>query len=174
LAVGRSAGASDHTDVGIDVAECVIEEMRANRPWIDACIFHMAMNEHPVVRRKPRTDGFRTRSGDDVVVDVALDATSDHTLWCDLGMELERSGVFVATYHRVRVGTRVLLDVRLPGHQAPLALRGVVRWTRPHLEGSDGAPGIGVELVEVAEAARDALRAFAQNVREPMMFDVVN
>src|SRR5688572_6736522 len=86
-------------------------------------------NEHeqPTVRRIP-TSGIH--------VAVKIDTTSEHTFWSDLTMNVEAGGVFVATFHPLAMGTIVHMLVTLEGEDVPFAASGVVRWTRPHRDGS--------------------------------------
>jgi uncharacterized protein (TIGR02266 family) len=121
-------------------------------------------NFHPTIQRWVR--------GQNPRVDITVDAASDHNFWSGITMEVERGGVFVATYQTLRIGTVVEMLVHLPGEEAPISAVGVVRWTRPYLEGSDGAPGIGIKFTELPAAARDAVGRFAEHVRAPMMFEL--
>jgi uncharacterized protein (TIGR02266 family) len=113
----------------------------------------------------------RSRSGR-ASVEIVLDALSEHNLWANLAMEIERGGVFVATYRALTIGTQVDLCMTLPDGGEPVAACGVVRWTRPHLEGSDGVPGLGIAFVNLDTAARARIAEFAESVREPFVFEL--
>jgi uncharacterized protein (TIGR02266 family) len=120
--------------------------------------------EQPAVTKRAR-DGR-------LCVDIAIDDLSEHTFWANLALEVEQGGVFVATYRPVSIGTLVDLRLSLPDHDEPFTLSGVVRWTRPHIEGSDGVAGVGVKFVDLTEDARDTITQFANAVREPMIFEL--
>jgi uncharacterized protein (TIGR02266 family) len=113
----------------------------------------------------------RARAGGHARVAITMDAASDHTLWADLAMDVLKGGIFVATYEALTLGTLVDLEVTLPDSETPLAFTGVVRWTRPHIEGSDGATGVGVKFVELSDNAKNRMLAFAK-LREPVIFDL--
>ncbi len=117
----------------------------------------------PSVRRGPK-------SGTHVA--ITIDRTTDHNLWADLTMDVVNGGgVFVATYHAIHLGTEVELIVTLEGEEKPFAARGVVRWTRPHRDGSDGPAGVGIRLIGVGDDTAEMLTRFA-TTREPIMFDL--
>lgn len=118
-------------------------------------------DERPSVRRMS--------SG--VHVAITLDRTSDHNLWSDLMME-EPHGVFLATFHRLTLGTVVNLVLTLAGEATPLAASGVVRWTSAHSEGTDGVAGVGLRFVDLDDATEAKLARFMRSVREPIVFEL--
>jgi uncharacterized protein (TIGR02266 family) len=121
-------------------------------------------DEMPTVRRGP-TSGTH--------VAITLSGTSDHTLWADVTMDVAGAGgVFIATYHALPLGTVVDLLLTFEGETLPVAARGVVRWSRPHRDGSDAHAGVGVRLVDVTEKLAGVLERFASRIREPLMFDL--
>ena len=87
-------------------------------------------------------------------VDIRIDALSEHAFWANLALEVERGGVFVATYRPLSIGTQVELCLTLPDGGQPVTVCGVVRWTRPHLEGSDGVAGLRCRLPALAASLR--------------------
>lgn len=105
-------------------------------------------------------------------IEITIDALSEHNLWCDLSMDMQGGGVFIATHQPLRLGTVVELSLRLPDAPDPFAISGVVRWTRTYFEGSDGAPGVGVALLSPDDDVRDRLGRFAQTVRDPILFEL--
>lgn len=123
-------------------------------------------NEHeqPTVRRIP-TSGIH--------VAVKIDATSEHTFWSDLTMDLATSGgVFVATFHPLAMGTIVHMLVTVAGDDVPFAASGVVRWTRPHRDGSDGVAGVGVAFLDLDASAHEKVARFVDEHRAPMIFEL--
>ena len=119
-------------------------------------------DERPSVRRVPESG---------VHVAIRLEHASEHNLWADLTMNVARGGVFVATFHPLAIGTRVHLLLTLEGDDVPVATSGVVHWTRPHREGSDGAAGVGVRFDGLHAADVEKLARFAREVREPTIFE---
>lgn len=107
-----------------------------------------------------------------VRVEITLDASSEHNVWCDLSMDVAEGGVFVATYEAVRLGTVVDVALRLPEDDEPTETSGVVRWTREHVDGADAPAGIGIKFVSLSPSAREALGRFAECVREPILFEL--
>jgi uncharacterized protein (TIGR02266 family) len=102
---------------------------------------------------------------------VEIDHLSEHNLWADLAMQLERGGVFYATYQPMELGTLVDLTVMLPDEEEPITVAGVVRWTRPHLEGSEGWPGIGIKFIELDAVTHERFERFAMS-RQPIVFEL--
>jgi uncharacterized protein (TIGR02266 family) len=113
----------------------------------------------------------KTQTGGHAKVVIAIDDASDHTFWADLTMEVDKGGVFVATYQPLPLGAVVDLEMTLPDGGEPVPASGVVRWTRPHLEGSDGVAGVGVKFVELSAEAKERVARFAE-ARQPMMYDL--
>jgi uncharacterized protein (TIGR02266 family) len=73
--------------------------------------------------------------------------------------DVSPTGLFVAAYAPIPVGTRVSLRFRLPTGQVMGA--GVVRWVR---EGRPGRiAGMGLELTELEEEDREMLARFCGN-----------
>ena len=122
-------------------------------------------------------------------VDVGNDVLSDdsseerRTLWdaerpvefvadthfvAGLSQDLSGGGVFVATYRRVDVGTKVHLGFELPDGRLVEA-RGVVRWVREQ-DDAVGRPGLGVAFTQMSEAALAALVDYCRD-RPPLYFD---
>ena len=111
------------------------------------------------------------RSAGCVRVELGVDAVSEHNFWCDLSMDIRTGGVFIATHEPLRIGTVVEITLRLDAGE-PLIVGGVVRWTRPYFEGSDGPAGVGVKFVSLDSAIRELLSRFVQTVREPILFEL--
>lgn len=122
----------------------------------------MTDDTRPSVRRVPASG---------VHVAITLDRTSEHTLWSDLTMDVASGGVFVATYYPLSIGTVVHLLLTLEGEETPIAMSGVVRWSRAHHDGSDVAAGVGIRFVDLDDEAAKKLARFA-GVREPMVFEL--
>lgn len=104
-------------------------------------------------------------------VAITIDDVSDHNLWADLTMDLAAGGVFVATYQPLSLGTSVDLEVGIADEE-PIHAKGVVRWTRVHMDGSDLPAGVGIKFVELDAETRDRLQRFAETVRTPIVFEL--
>jgi uncharacterized protein (TIGR02266 family) len=62
--------------------------------------------------------------------------------------DLSEGGVFVATYHRLPIGTPVCLAFELPdGHR--VEARGKVCWTRGEREEAGSRPGLGIAFSDL-------------------------
>ena len=115
----------------------------------------------------------RGQGGAHAQVAITIHATSDHAFWADLTMEVDKcGGVFVATYEALVLGTLVDMELELPDGGDPIAVTGVVRWTRPHIEGSDGATGVGVKFLSLTDDERRRVVHFSEKIRQPMIFDL--
>jgi len=120
-------------------------------------------DEKPSVRRIPNSG---------IHVAITLDHASEHNLWSDIALDVINGGVFVATFHPLPPGTTVHLLLTLEGDETPIAATGVVRWVRPHREGSDGIAGAGVQFVDLDARTAEKLLRFAEVVREPLVFEL--
>jgi hypothetical protein len=87
------------------------------------------------------------------------------------GLSPERvcDGVFVATYRRVALGTKVHLGFELPDGQLAEA-RGVVRWTR-ETDRTTERPGLGIAFTDISDAARSLIDAFCRSI-PPLYFEL--
>jgi uncharacterized protein (TIGR02266 family) len=112
-----------------------------------------------------------TKLRDRLRIDVAVDAASDHNFWCGLTSEIEQGGIFIATHHRIQLGTLVELSVHLPGVDAPASMSGVVRWVREHADLSDGPAGIGIKFTGLEGEMRALVRRFTA-LRQPLLFEL--
>jgi uncharacterized protein (TIGR02266 family) len=79
----------------------------------------------------------------------------------DFTENLSSGGTFVATNRQLPIGTRVHLVLSFPGLLEPLAIEGIVRWTRA--DGEDGDGGAGLEFVE--GPSRDQLAVMIERIR---------
>jgi uncharacterized protein (TIGR02266 family) len=77
----------------------------------------------------------------------------------DYTENLSGGGTFVSTSRALEPGTIVRLVLSFPGLLEPIALEGVVRWSR-----GDDDPGVGVEFKE--GPGRDKLTAIVERIRQ--------
>jgi hypothetical protein len=85
------------------------------------------------------------------------------------GLSADCSGVFIATYRRVAVGTKVHLGFEMSSGRVVEA-RGIVRWTCEAGHGVE-RPGLGVAFTEVSESARADIADFCRS-RPPLYFEL--
>jgi uncharacterized protein (TIGR02266 family) len=85
-----------------------------------------------------------------------------------LSQDVSGGGVFVATYRRVAVGTKVHLGFELPDGRLVEA-RGVVRWVREQ-DDAAGRPGLGVAFTQMSDATLAALVDYCR-AQPPLYFD---
>jgi len=103
-------------------------------------------------------------------VQAEVDFESDTNFYTGFSDELdEGGGLFVATVNVLEPGAQVEVQLLMP-NRVRVSTPGVVRWVR---EVNDAQPeifpGMGVELVDLPEAVRGAIRRFTA-VREPLFF----
>src|SRR5678815_2540778 len=79
----------------------------------------------------------------------------------DFTENLSSGGTFVATNRELPIHTHIHLVLSFPGLVEPIAIEGVVRWTRP--DGPDGDAGAGIEFEP--GPGRDALAAIVERIR---------
>ena len=115
--------------------------------------------------------GVTRAAGSPARLEITIDEHSEHNFWAGLAMQVEEGGVFFATYQPMRIGTVVDMALALPDGKEPITVAGVVRWTRPHLEGSDGAAGIGIKFLDLSSDACPRVEEFAR-ARAPMVFEL--
>lgn len=108
----------------------------------------------------------RRDSRESVTLFVEYEGADD--LVGDFTENLSTGGTFVATNRTLPIGTRVQLVLSFPGLLEPIAIEGVVRWTRADGDlGDDGQPADGGAGIEFEPGAgRDALQAVVERIRD--------
>jgi Tfp pilus assembly protein PilZ len=71
-------------------------------------------------------------------------------------------GLFVPTRTEYPLGTRVVVDIRIPELRGNAMLRGYVAWRRPPRQGSALKGGVGVEFLPSERRRRDFVLAVAR------------
>jgi uncharacterized protein (TIGR02266 family) len=101
--------------------------------------------------------------------ELTVEFVQDSHFVAGLSEELACSGIFVATYQRLPIGTNVNLSVELPyGHVVEAS--GVVRWTRERAEGAE-RPGLGILFTEISHGAVAAVAEYCR-LRPPLYFEL--
>lgn len=104
-----------------------------------------------------------------VRMQVKIDFSSDNNFYSGFSTNLSDGGVFIATVKRVPIGTSMDLHFRLPTGDG-IEVQGIVRWVREVDDRfPENMPGLGVQFVNLAEKAKEAIAAFVRD-REPMFF----
>lgn len=113
-----------------------------------------------------QTGSFERRASKRVrmVAEVGLESPS--FVYTGLSSDISRGGIFVATHHRVPIGTPVRLQIVL--RDARLEVQGVVRWQRAQSDDTPG--GIGIAFSALGQRERALLDAICQD-REPYFYD---
>lgn len=94
---------------------------------------------------------------------------SESNFFTGFSTDISEGGVFVATVETVPRGTKVDLDLVLPGGR-PLKASGVVRWLRePNDHTPDLMPGVGVQFQDLQPEMASLITDFARK-REPLFY----
>lgn len=114
---------------------------------------------------------------------LAITMKGDNNFYAGLSEDISEGGVFIATFHLLRIGTPVVLSFTLPNADEPLTASGTVQWVRgpdatAACENIFGAgrelpgvmPGIGVRFHDLDATTRRTIRDFMQQ-RRPVFFD---
>jgi uncharacterized protein (TIGR02266 family) len=107
----------------------------------------------------PDDDAIEKRKADREPVTLFVEYEGADDLLGDYTENLSLGGTFVATNRELPVGTRVQLVLGFPGLLEPVAIEGIVRWTR----GEDEGAGAGIEFAP--GPARDQLAAVVERIR---------
>jgi len=110
-------------------------------------------------------DERRTAPRHEVAVDVTFE--SEHNFYTGLTQDLGGGGLFVATRALRPVGECVRVRLTLPGSTEVLDAIAEVRWVRS-AETAEGAPGIGLQFLQMSANTKQAVKAFIQK-REAMV-----
>ena len=82
--------------------------------------------------------------------------------WHDYAINISNGGLYVATDNALKVGTKLQIEMIVPGAAGPTRCRGQVSWqnTQDNSLRPDLPTGIGIEFTEMDSAARKELRTF--------------
>ena len=137
---------------------------------------------HPVVHPEPDEGGQAesaestavapagVRNTFDVHVQTQLSMSTDHNFYLSFSENIEEGGIFVATFEPRPIGTKVVVNFKLPGDHR-VAARGLVQWVREYNPlNLDTAPGMGVKFTDLEEKDRAAIEKYLDR-REPSFYD---
>lgn len=169
LSVGapKAPEAPDSVRVSRPMAVGVMRSIEIELPEWDESAPTLLDDEPSGVHAKPPTEVFeRPTDGVSPFAPPLLEASvalhSDDCFWEDMDSRL---GVFVATYERHELGTKVWVDVNLPGGVQFGALA-KVQWVR---EASQSWPGLGLRFLCMESHDHGAVRTFSR-CRPPLLF----
>ena len=103
----------------------------------------------------------------DLHVEVSLD--SEHNFFAGLTENVSEGGLFVATHQLRPIGSRVRVELALPGIEQVLRVKCEVRWVRLYNEASDTSPGMGLMFLDLSEEGARVIRAFVDR-RVPLLW----
>ncbi|MBX7100311.1 MAG: TIGR02266 family protein, partial [Myxococcaceae bacterium] len=128
----------------------------------------------PVPRPAPRPvegapEGVTRRAQPRVAMQAQVDLQGDSNLFSGFSTNLSEGGLFVATVNLLPLGTEVDLAFTLAGGET-IKTHAVVRWRREVSDlQPDQMPGLGLQFVNLDEAAQKAIIAFIEQ-REPLFW----
>jgi uncharacterized protein (TIGR02266 family) len=105
------------------------------------------------------TDPTDRRAAPRIPIETDVSIGGEGRVATGVSSDVSLGGIYVSTYRPCAVGARVSLRFRLPSGQ--VVASGIVRWVREARPGR--LPGMGIELVEIAEIDRDVLQRFCGN-----------
>lgn len=112
-------------------------------------------------RRKGAPSERRREEREPIVLVVEYEGVDD--LVGDFTENLSTGGTFVHTEREFAVGTGVRLMLSFPGLLKPIAIDGVVRWSR---EAGEEEPGVGIEFTSFEEGGHERLQQVIGAVRD--------
>ena len=126
-----------------------------------------AENDQPVADPTERRMHARTP----VVAEVGI--TTDNNFYTGFTQDISNGGLFIATPDASPIGTRFLLECKLPETNYSIQCTAEVAWVREYHEGMSyelgAVSGMGVKFVELTAEDAAAIAAF-QAMRESLFF----
>lgn len=116
----------------------------------------------------PRTELVERRRSPRRHLETELGIYTDANFYSGFTGDISEGGVFVVSYVPLPVGTKVSLDLSLPGG-FEIHATGTVRWVRAQRDDEGQRPGMGVRFDDLSEQDRELIREFIEN-REPYFY----
>jgi uncharacterized protein (TIGR02266 family) len=134
--------------------------------------------ESPVRRTLPYNEANPPPSGDRTsapdgrrasrhTVEIEVGIMSDSNFYVGFTENLSATGVFVATYTRKPIGSKIEVAMTFADGDE-VRVEGVVRWIRE--SSTDGWPGMGVQFDELTPEVDAKLKSFL-SLRDPLFYD---
>jgi uncharacterized protein (TIGR02266 family) len=99
---------------------------------------------------------------------IELEFSEDSHFFTGLSADISQGGLFVATYERLPIGTRLSLSFET--QDGKVEVRGEVRWVRS-AEQAEGWPGLGVAFTSVSAEAAERIALYCSRC-PPLYVDV--
>jgi uncharacterized protein (TIGR02266 family) len=99
---------------------------------------------------------------------IELEFSEDSHFFTGLSEDISQGGLFVATYERLPIGTRLSLSFET--QDGKVEVRGEVRWVRT-AEQAEGWPGLGVAFTSVSAEAAERIALYCSRC-PPLYADV--
>jgi uncharacterized protein (TIGR02266 family) len=122
----------------------------------------------PSSRRESRAPG--SRKHERLPFEINVTIVSEHNFFAGLSLNISEGGLFVATHHSHKVGTRLEIKLLLPGDDDPITMMTEVRWVRLLNEDSDQGPGLGLKFVDLPDDVHAKITRFVKS-RDPLYFE---
>lgn len=101
---------------------------------------------------------------------VEIDHDSETNFFTDLTSNIDRGGLFVATYDVLRAGTPLNIFLSLPGGRS-FPLQGRVSWVREYENCTEGtSPGMGITFKQLTSEISSAICRYMTE-RPPFLFE---
>jgi uncharacterized protein (TIGR02266 family) len=114
-----------------------------------------------------RTSAPEGRRASRHTVEIEVGIMSDSNFYVGFTENLSATGVFVATYTRRPIGSKIEVAMTFPDGEE-MRVDGVVRWLRE--SSTDGWPGMGVQFDELTPEVDAKLKRFL-SLRDPLFYD---
>jgi uncharacterized protein (TIGR02266 family) len=103
-------------------------------------------------------------------IETEIGFQSDSNFYTGFTEDVSEGGLFVATYDRKPIGSKLCVNFTLPdGHL--VSTEGTVRWVRDYNQSTPNlTPGMGVQFTGLAGEDRDRINGFL-HMREPMFYE---
>jgi uncharacterized protein (TIGR02266 family) len=98
-----------------------------------------------------------------ILVEVEVTVMSESQFFSGITGDVSTGGIFVQTYRRFPIGTRLDVCLSLPTGEVEAC--GVVQWSRD--SGSGMSPGVGIALEELTPSGRAQVEEFCR-MRAPL------
>ncbi|MCG5053657.1 MAG: TIGR02266 family protein [Myxococcales bacterium] len=128
------------------------------------------MATNPAKAPEPQGSERRQHHRFDFEVEVGFETETN--FYTGLTQDISSGGLFVATHNLKPVGSKFMLQFKLPGASVAMELEVEVRWLREtsSLHRSDGPHGMGVRFVNLTNEQRSRIELFLKQ-RESLFYD---
>ena len=156
----------DSDAVGVAAAS-IAKSLKTLHPVVQAAKEEAEKMSVPPPAPGAEDDGAGTMK---VNVQTVLSMNTSHQFFTGFSENIEEGGIFVATFEPKPIGSKVLVNFKLPGGR-PVTARGEVQWVREYNPLTpDTAPGMGVKFTDLMDEDRQAIEQFTA-ARAPMFYD---